>query len=130
MKSKIPGGRYAANQIITLRVTPKEKDWLMERVGIIGISQSAYVRNRIFGGRPILPRADEAAIRELRRMGGLIKHNFETLRQAKMDVDFIRLHEKLLLAIISKIEELGSRQHDSEEDQESENGEAESETNR
>jgi hypothetical protein len=130
MKSKTPGGRYAANHLLTLRVTPEEKNWLAERVAIIGISQSAYVRNRVFGGRPILPRADEAAIRELRRMGGLIKHNFETLRQAKMDTAFIRRHEDLLQTIVEKIEELGSGQNDCEEDQASEYDETENETNR
>jgi hypothetical protein len=130
MKNKIPGGRYAANHLFTLRVTPEEKNWLMERVAIIGISLSAYARHRLFGGRPILPRADEAAIRELRRMGGLIKHNFETLRQAKMDVAFIRQHEDLLQAIVEKIEELGSGQNDCEEDQESEYAENENETDR
>jgi hypothetical protein len=130
MKEKIPGGRYAANQILTLRVTSEEKIWLMERVSIIGISLSAYVRHRIFGGRPILPRADEAAIRELRRMGGLIKHNFETLRQAKVGRECIRQHERLLDTIIDKIEELGSIHHDSEEIQESEKYETESAADR
>jgi hypothetical protein len=117
MKHKNAGGRYAANQLITLRVTPEEKDRLAERVASIGISVSAYARNRLFGGRPILPRADESAIRELRRMGGLIKHNFEILRQAKMEAGFIRQHENLLQTIVAKIEELGSRQDDREEDQ-------------
>jgi hypothetical protein len=130
MKNKNAGGRYAANHLITLRVTLEEKDWLAERVAIIGISLSAYVRNRIFGGRPILPRADESAIRELRRMGGLIKHNFETLRQAKMGAEFIRQHEDLLQTIVVKIEELGSRQHDREEDQIQEYGEAENAADR
>ena len=88
MNNKKTGGRYAANHLVTLRVTQEEKNWLAERVAIIGISLSAYARNRLFGGRPILPRADEWAIRELRRMGGLIKHNFETLRQAKMGTEF------------------------------------------
>ena len=117
MKSKNTGGRYAANQLITLRVTPEEKDRLAEQVAIVGISLSAYTRHRLFGGRPILPRADEWAIRELRRMGGLVKHNFETLRQANMGTDFIRQHEDLLQTIVAKIEELGSRQDDREEDQ-------------
>lgn len=125
MKEKIPGGRYAANQILTLRVTPEEKTWLTERVAILGISLSAYVRHRIFGGRPILPRADEAAIRELRRLGGLIKNNFETLRQAKVGRDFIRQHEVLLNTIINAIEALGSIRHDNEEVQTSEESETE-----
>ena len=125
MKEKIPGGRCAANQILTLRVTPEEKTWLTERVAILGISLSAYVRHRIFGGRPILPRADEAAIRELRRLGGLIKNNFETLRQAKVGRDFIRQHELLLDTIINAIEALGSIRHDNEEVQTSEESETE-----
>ena len=130
MKSKNAGGRYAANQLITLRVTPEEKDWLAERVAIIGISLSAYARHRLFGGRPILPRADESAIRELRRMGGLIKHNFETLRQAKMGAECIRQHEILLQSIVAKIETLGSRQDDREEDQIQIDDEAESAADR
>jgi hypothetical protein len=129
MKNKNPGGRYAANQLITLRVTLEEKNWLADRVTIIGISLSAYVRHRIFGGRPILPRADEGAIRELRRMGGLVKHNFETLRQAKMGPEFIRQHEDLLQSIVAKIEELGSR-NDREEDQIQECDETESASDR
>ena len=120
MKSKNAGGRYAANQLITLRVTPEEKDWLAERVAIIGISLSAYARNRLFGGRPILPRADEGAIRELRRMGGLIKHNFETLRQTGGGENLHKEMENFLRVTAAKIEELGSRHDDCEEDQESE----------
>jgi len=130
MKGKNAGGRYAANHLITLRVTPAEKEWLAERVAVIGISLSAYARNRLFGGRPILPRADEWAIRELRRMGGLVKHNFETLRQADMDAGFIRQHEDLLHTIVVKIEELGSRQDDREEDQEPEFDKAENASDR
>ena len=125
MKHKNTSGRYAANHLITLRVTPEEKDWLVERIAIIGISLSAYARNRLFGGRPILPRADEGAIRELRRMGGLIKHHFETLRQTGGGENLHREMENVLRVIVAKIEELGSRHYDREEDQESEYGEAE-----
>lgn len=111
-------------------MTHEEKNLLAERVSTIGISASAYVRHRIFGGRPIIPRVDEAMIRELRRMGGLLKHNFETLRQANVDREFIRQHENLLRAIIDKIEELGSVRHDREEVQTPEEYETESATDR
>ncbi|MDR2891531.1 MAG: hypothetical protein LBV80_00350 [Deltaproteobacteria bacterium] len=130
MKEKIPGGRYAANQIVTLRVTPEEKSQLQERVSIIGISLSAYVRHRIIGGRPIIPRVDEAMIRELRRLGGLLKHNFETLRQAKVGRDFIRQHEQLLDTIRNTMEKLGSARNDSEEVQEPEKYETKSTADR
>ena len=116
MKNKKIGGRYVTNQSISLRVTAEEKNRLMEFSALIGASLSEYLRHRIFGGRPILPRTDEWAIRELRRMGGLLKHNFETLRQAKMEPDFIFQHEELLQTIAIKIEKLGEGNHDSKED--------------
>ena len=40
------------------------------------------MRRRVFGGRPVVALTDEAMLRELRRVGGLLKHNFETVRQA------------------------------------------------
>ncbi|MDL2267692.1 hypothetical protein LJC46_06870 [Desulfovibrio sp. OttesenSCG-928-G15] len=116
MNNKNAGGKYTENQIVTLRVTPEEKKRLMEFSSIIGVSLSDYLRHRIFGGRPILPRTDEWAIRELRRMGGLLKHNFETLRQAKMESGFINRHEGLLRTIIASIENLVRENHDREED--------------
>ncbi len=130
MNNKNAGGRYAANQLITLRVTPEEKKRLTESAALIGTSLSEYMRHRIFGGRPILPRADEWAIRELRRMGGLLKHNFVTLRQAKMGPDFLRKHEELLRTIIAHIEYLGRGNDDREEGQKQENGKDESAADR
>lgn len=129
MNNKNGGGKYAANQIITFRVTPEEKNRLKEFAAIIGAPLSDYLRHRIFGGRPIIPRTDEWAIRELRRMGGQLKHNFETLRQAKMGPDFIRRHEELLRTISAHIENLGRENHDREEDQKQKNGEDESAAN-
>ena len=75
------GGRYAANILITLRVTVEEKTRLTEQAEIAGLSLSEYMRRRFFGGR-IAAHTDLNTIAELRRIGGLLKHNFETLRQA------------------------------------------------
>ena len=33
-------------------------------------------------GRPVTSRTDSQTIRELRRLGGLLKHNFESVREA------------------------------------------------
>jgi hypothetical protein len=76
------------------------------------------MRRRFFGGRPILARTDASVVRELRRIGGLLKHNFETLRQAKMAADFIDLHEDVLRKLGEKIVAIGRAQDDREENQE------------
>lgn len=117
MKPRNTGLRYAANQLITLRVTPQEKDRLREHTALMGVSLSAYVRTKIFGGRPLIPRTDECTIRELRRMGGLLKHHFSTMREANVSAEFLRLHEKLLHTIMKKIDDIGAANHDREEDQ-------------
>jgi hypothetical protein len=82
MKNNNAGGKFAANVWLTLRVTPEEKNRLAELANVVGLSVSEYMRRRFFGGRPLVPRTDETAIRELRRMGGLLKHNFITMREA------------------------------------------------
>lgn len=117
MKPRNMGPRYAANQLITLRVTPEEKDRLREHTALMGVSLSAYVRTKILGGRPLIPRTDECTIRELRRMGGLLKHHFSILREAKVSAEFLLLHEKLLHTIMKKIDAIGAANHDREEDQ-------------
>jgi hypothetical protein len=51
-------------------------------------------------------------IQELRRIGGLLKHNFETLRQAGADLAILEQQEQTLCLLISVIEQLGMRSHD------------------
>lgn len=117
MKQRQSGPRYAANQLVTVRVTPEEKRRLRENAALIGVSLSTYVRTKMFGGRPLIPRTDEWTIRELRRMGGLLKQHFFTLRKANVSRDFLLLHEKLLHAIRHKIDAIGTANRDCEEDQ-------------
>lgn len=88
------------------------------------------VRTKIFGGRPLIPRTDECTIRELRRMGGLLKHQFSTLREANVSEDFFLLHKKLLHAIRQKIDDIGTANHDREEDQMPKNIQDKNTTNR
>jgi hypothetical protein len=61
------------DSIINVRVTEKEKARLKEDADLAGLSVSALVRRRYFG-RPILARSDLIVIKELRRLGGLVKH--------------------------------------------------------
>ncbi|MDR1947253.1 MAG: hypothetical protein LBQ51_08845 [Desulfovibrio sp.] len=114
-----------ANTWLTLRVTEEEKSRLKNLAGIVGISVSEYVRRRFFGGRPLVPRTDECAVRELRRLGGLLKHNFVTLRDAGTGNEIIRQQETVLRQLAAKIDELGRMNDDRQEDQEQENFEAE-----
>lgn len=78
---KISNVRSASPQWLTFRVTQKEKEIVQEQSAFVGLSISEYMRRRVFGGRPLIAQMDEATLRELRRIGGLLKHSFETVRQ-------------------------------------------------
>ena len=110
------GKNTGAQVWLTIRVRPEEKMRLKELAGIGGLSLSEYVRHRVFGGRPILARTDANMIRELRRLGGLLKHNFETLRQNGASRELWRGQEDLLVLITEKMEAIGRAQDDREED--------------
>jgi len=55
-------------------------------------------------------------LRELRRMGGLLKHNFETLRQAKMGPEFIQRHEDVLRVLMETFVTIRRASDDRKED--------------
>ncbi len=66
-------GNVALTERVTLRLAADEKDRLKSDADLAGISVSEVVRRHYFG-RPIIANADAAMIKELRRMGGLMKH--------------------------------------------------------
>ena len=66
----------------TLRLTAEEDKKLTRQSETAGISVSEYMRRLFFGGRPIIARTDDQTIRELRRLGGLLKHHFEVVKRA------------------------------------------------
>lgn len=66
-------GRFPLDSTINVRLTMAEKDRLKEDADLAGVSVSELVRRRYFG-RPIVAHTDIAMIRELRRLGGLLKH--------------------------------------------------------
>lgn len=80
-----------------------------------GLSVSAYLRRRIFGGRPLFIHTDAMMIRGSRRIGGLLKYNFEILRQSGAGADMLERQERALGLLIYAIEHLGVPVHDSEE---------------
>ena len=112
------GGRSAARQWVTIRVTEREKTRLTEQAEIAGLSLSEYMRRRFFGGR-LAAHLDLNAIAELRRIGGLLKHNFETLRQAKAPPDVFEKQEDALRKLVWAIQKISLRCHyDRQENQE------------
>jgi hypothetical protein len=66
-------GHEALTAMLRLRLTKSEKERLREDADFAGLSMSELVRRRYFG-RPIIANADEIMIKELRRLGGLLKH--------------------------------------------------------
>ncbi len=66
-------GPKALSAKIAVRLAPDEKAKLKEDAGLAALSISELVRRRYFG-RPIVADANLQMIRELRRIGGLLKH--------------------------------------------------------
>ena len=71
-------GRFEARR--TLRLSAEENERLARQADAASISVSEYIRRLCFGCRPITSRTDSQTIRELRRLGGLLKCNFESVR--------------------------------------------------
>lgn len=92
---------------IGVRVTAGEKVRLREDAALASLSVSELVRRRYFG-RPILARADQAMVRELRRLGDLLK----SIR-AESGGTQPQQTEEALRAVVAAIERLGDdRQKD------------------
>lgn len=66
-------GAVALTERVTLRLASDEKDRLKSDADLAGISVSEVVRRHYFG-RPIIANADLVMVKEMRRMGGLMKH--------------------------------------------------------
>jgi hypothetical protein len=59
--------------VINVRLTSAEKAKLKEDADLAALSMSELIRRRYFG-RPIIANADAVMLKELRRIGGLLKH--------------------------------------------------------
>ena len=70
----MPFGRTAAGLTdrLDVRMAPAEKARLRDMAAAAGVAVAELVRARALG-RPVVPRTDAATIRELRRLGGLLK---------------------------------------------------------
>ncbi|MDE7064289.1 MAG: hypothetical protein K2O70_02310 [Desulfovibrionaceae bacterium] len=99
----------------TVRITRNEDDRLVYYAHLSGMTVSRYMRRRIFGGRPIVARTDDQAIRELRRLGGLLKHHFSMVRDTNQP-EVCQEMNRTLRSIQTAIDRLGQSQNDPEED--------------
>ena len=66
-------GDEPLDAIINVRLTIAEKERLRDDADMASLTMSALVRARYFG-RPVVAQADQVMIKELRRLGGLLKH--------------------------------------------------------
>ena len=66
-------GPKPLDEVINVRLTAAEKSRLRGDADLAALSMSELVRRRYFG-RPIIASADGVMIKELRRLGGLLKH--------------------------------------------------------
>ena len=100
-------GINAARQWMTSRVSQGEKAYLMEQANVTGLSLSEYVRRKLLGSGPITARVDMMMVNELRRVGGLLKHNFERLRQTESPKSVLIEQEKALAELRKLIAIIG-----------------------
>jgi hypothetical protein len=66
-------GLELLDAVINVRLTCTEKAKLKEDADLASLSMSELIRRRYFG-RPIIANADAIMLKELRRIGGLLKH--------------------------------------------------------
>ncbi len=66
-------GDEALDAVVNVRLLVDEKVRLRFDADAASMSMSALIRARYFG-RPIIAHADMVMIKELRRLGGLVKH--------------------------------------------------------
>jgi hypothetical protein len=92
----------------TLRLTAGEDARIEKQAAVAGISVSEYMRRLFFGGRPVVAKTDEQAIRELRRLGGLLKHGFEAVRSAGSSSALVEMNA-LLRRIGNAVDQLGGK---------------------
>ena len=92
----------------TLRLTAEEEERLTRQAATAGISVSEYMRRLFFGGRPIIARTDDQTIRELRRLGGLLKHHFDMVKRTGSTGTLVEL-DAALREIRYAIEALSER---------------------
>ena len=101
--------RRSARKWISARMLAGEKLYVQDQAKKAGLSLSEYARRRILGGRPVIAQTDIATIAELRRQGGLLKHNFAILRQTGVTPEILASMENTLRALRDAADRIGVR---------------------
>lgn len=65
-------GSENLDTVVNVRLTSDEKERLRDDADMASMSMSELVRSRYFG-RPVVAHADVLMVKELRRLGGLLK---------------------------------------------------------
>ena len=112
MQESENSSRSAARRWVTVRVTENEWQRWTHAAAMAGMSTSAYVRRKLDGGRPLIAQTDAATIRELRRIGGLLKHNFSVLRERGAPARILQQQENTLQLLAKTIAVLGTTSSD------------------
>lgn len=92
----------------TVRLSQTDEAHLKSQADLAGISVAEYMRRKLLGGQ-IIAHVDLATIRELRRLGGLLKNNFDALRIAQAPQSLFQDQEKLLQKLAETIDEISNR---------------------
>ncbi len=95
------------DSVIVIRVTRAEREQFKRDAEIAGISLSELIRRRYYG-KPIIPRVEYKLIDELRRQGGLLKANFNTMREAGVSKDVIDKQQEVYKDIVRLIEKISA----------------------
>ena len=66
-------GAEALSEVLRMRLTPEEKQRIRDDAQLAGLTMSEFARRRMLG-RTVLASVDMNLVRELRRLGGLLKH--------------------------------------------------------
>ncbi|MFM0140458.1 plasmid mobilization protein [Caballeronia grimmiae] len=114
----VQNGLEALDSLISLRLTTREKAKLKEDADLAGLSVSELVRRRYFG-RPIVANANAIMIKELRRLGGLLKHV-----HVESDGAYSRETAEALLAVKTCVEKMSAKPNDSTRDRASKKAES------
>lgn len=101
-------------KIVTIRIATKEKQKLQNESEITGLSLSSLIRKKALG-HPIKSKVDLILINELRRQGGLLKNNFNTIRELKnVDTKVILNLQKTALNDMIKLIEKVSKNYENQ----------------
>lgn len=93
---------------VTIRFTAKDFEHLELQATFAGITVSEFIRKKI-SGAAIVPQADLTMIRELKRIGGLLKHHFTTLRSIGASHEMLASQEETLALLQSVIAKIGEK---------------------